>query len=64
VEGFKISGLKGNVIKVDLGEKGIWFRARFGEFTTIEEARVKAEELRNKEGIRFQALLAYFLFVT
>ncbi|RPI17765.1 MAG: hypothetical protein EHM58_07890 [Ignavibacteriae bacterium] len=61
VDGFKINGLKGNVVRADLGDKGVWFRARFGEFSTIEEARVKAEELRNKERMRFQALLACFL---
>jgi nucleoid DNA-binding protein len=64
VEGYKIGGLKGTVVKADLGNKGVWFRARFGEFSTIEEARVKAEELRNKEKIRFQALLACFLLFT
>jgi nucleoid DNA-binding protein len=64
VEGFKINGMKGNVIKVDLGDKGVWFRARFGEFATVEEARVKAEELRNKERIRLQAALIYFFFFT
>lgn len=64
VEGFKIGGLKGTVVKADLGNKGVWFRARFGEFSTIEEARIKAEELRNKERIRFQALLACFLLFT
>lgn len=62
VDGFKINGMKGSVLKVDLGEKGVWFRARFGEFSTIEEARVKAEELRNKERIRLQAALVCFLF--
>lgn len=64
VDGFKINGMKGSVLKVDLGDKGVWFRARFGEFATIEEARVKAEELRNKERIRLQAALVCFLFFT
>lgn len=52
-----IPGLRGNVVMVDLGTKGTWYRARFGEFNTIEEAKAKAEELRNKERIRLQALL-------
>ncbi len=52
-----VPGLKGNVVMVDLGTKGTWYRARFGEFSTIEEAKAKAEELRNKERIRLQALL-------
>lgn len=56
-----IPGLKGNVVKVDLGSKGTWFRARFGEFASIEEARKKAEELRTKEKGRLQALLLSFL---
>lgn len=56
-----IPGLKGNVLKVDLGSKGTWYRARFGEFTTIEEAKQKAEELRNKEKSRLQALILTFL---
>jgi len=59
-----IPGLKGNVIKVDLGSKGTWYRARFGEFATIEEAKSKAEELRNKEKNRLQALLLSFLLYT
>ena len=59
-----IPGLKGNVIKVDLGSKGTWYRARFGEFATIEEAKSKAEELRNKEKNRLQALLLTFLLYT
>ncbi|MND06126.1 hypothetical protein D3C83_273260 [compost metagenome] len=44
-----MSGLKGMAVMVDMGAKGIWYRARFGEFSSIEEARVKAAELRNKE---------------
>ncbi|MBZ0201721.1 MAG: SPOR domain-containing protein [Ignavibacteria bacterium] len=58
-----IPGLKGNVVMVDLGTKGTWYRARFGEFSTIEEAKTKAEELRTKERIRLQALLlSVFLY--
>jgi nucleoid DNA-binding protein/cell division protein FtsN len=64
VDAFKINGMKGSVLKVDLGDKGVWFRARFGEFASVEEARVKAEELRNKERIRLQAALVCFLFFT
>lgn len=48
VESFKIQGLKGTSVKTDLGTKGTWYRVRFGEFQTIEEARSKAQELRNK----------------
>ena len=59
-----IPGLKGNVLKVDLGSKGTWYRARFGEFSTIEEAKQKAEELRNKEKSKLQALLLTFLLYT
>ena len=63
VAAYNISGLAGNVFKVDLGAKGTWFRARFGEFATIEEAKNKAEELRNKEKMKLQAfLLSIFLF--
>jgi nucleoid DNA-binding protein len=48
VEALKIEGLKGNAIKADLGTKGVWYRVRFGEFNTLEEARAKAIELRGK----------------
>ena len=48
VESLGISGLKGNVVKADLGAKGTWYRVRFGEFSTLEEARGKAAELRKK----------------
>ena len=61
VSAYNIGGLKGSVLKVDLGEKGTWFRARFGEFTSLEEARQKAEELRNKERMKLQAALLLFL---
>lgn len=59
-----VPGLKGSVIKVDLGSKGTWYRARFGEFSTLEEAKQKAEELRTKEKNRLQALLLTFLLYT
>ncbi len=59
-----VPGLKGSVLKVDLGSKGTWYRARFGEFSTLEEAKQKAEELRTKEKSRLQALLLTFLFFT
>ncbi len=61
VVGGIVPGLKGNVVKVDLGTKGTWYRARFGEFATLEEAKAKAEELRNKENMKLQALLLTFL---
>ena len=48
VEALNISGIKGSVAKTDLGDKGVWYRTRFGEFGSIEEARKKAEELRSK----------------
>jgi nucleoid DNA-binding protein len=64
VVGGIVPGLKGNVVKVDLGTKGTWFRARFGEFATLEEAKAKAEELRNKEKMKLQALLLTFLLYT
>jgi hypothetical protein len=57
IDGLKIAGLKGSIIKADLGSKGIWFRARFGEFSSIKEAREKAKELRQKEKVRLHALL-------
>lgn len=56
-----VPGLKGSVVKVDLGSKGVWYRARLGEFATLEEAKSKAEELRNKEDRKLQALLLTFL---
>jgi len=43
-----IPGLKGTVVSVDLGPKGIWYRVRLGEFSTIEDARARAMELRKK----------------
>ncbi len=60
--GALIPGLKGSVLKVDLGSKGTWYRARFGEFSTLEEAKQKAEELRSKEKNRLQALLLTFFW--
>ena len=63
VSGLNIPGMKGNVIKVDLGPRGTWFRAMFGEFSTIEEAKTKAEELRSKENTKLQAfLLSIFIY--
>ena len=61
VESFGIKGLKGNVVKADLGAKGTWFRVRFGEFSTLEEAHQKAVELRSKENIRIAMLFMSFL---
>ncbi len=59
-----IPGLKGTIMKVDLGSKGTWYRTRFGEFTTIEEAKKTAEQLRTKEKRRLQALILTFLLYT
>ncbi len=61
VQGFGIKGLNGSILKVDLADKGTWYRARFGEFSTLQEAKSKAEELRNKERIKLQAFLLTFL---
>ncbi len=43
-----IPGVKGSIVRVDLGEKGVWYRVRFGEFSSIDEARAKAVELKKK----------------
>lgn len=64
VESLKIAGMTGNVVKADLGEKGVWYRARFGEFSSLEEARKKAIELRAKERMKIQAMLICFLLLT
>jgi len=50
IESYKIAGLKGSVAKVDVSGKGSWYRVRLGEFSTLQEARSKAEELRKKVG--------------
>lgn len=62
--GSLVPGLNGSVLKVDLGTKGTWYRARFGEFTTIEEAQKKAAELRNKEKGKLHAMLLAFFWYT
>jgi len=41
--------MKGSAVKVDIPGKGAWFRVRFGEFSSLQEAHSKAEELRKKE---------------
>jgi len=48
VSRLNISGMSGSIIKADLGNKGVWYRARFGEFSTLQEAKSKADELRSK----------------
>ena len=48
VDALKIPDMKGSVAKTDLGSKGVWYRARFGEFNSLEEAHKKAAELRSK----------------
>jgi nucleoid DNA-binding protein len=48
VSRLNIAGMSGSVVKVDLGSKGVWYRTRFGEFSTLGEAKSKAEELRSK----------------
>ena len=44
VEELKREGYPGYVVSKDLGEKGVWFRVRIGEFETKEEA----EEIEQK----------------
>jgi len=61
VESFGIKGFKGNVVKADLGAKGTWYRVRFGEFSTLEEAHQKAVELRSKEQMKLAMLFVSFL---
>lgn len=61
IESYGIKGLKGNVVKADLGAKGTWYRARFGEFSTLEEAHRKAAELRGKENMKLAMLFMSFL---
>jgi hypothetical protein len=53
IESLGIKDLKGSVAKTELGNKGTWFRVRLGEFSTLEEARKKAEELQTKRAGRF-----------
>ncbi|HEY3250646.1 MAG TPA: SPOR domain-containing protein [Ignavibacteria bacterium] len=48
VNSYNIDGMKGSVVKVDLGSKGTWYRVRFGEFGSLDEAKLKAQELRKK----------------
>jgi len=57
-----IPGLHGNVVSADLGAKGTWYRTRFGEFTTLGEAKAKAEQLRSKEKTRLHTLLFDIFF--
>ncbi len=64
VAAYNIPGMTGIVFRADLGAKGVWFRARFGEFTTIEEAVQKAGELRNKEKMKLHAFLFSILMLT
>jgi nucleoid DNA-binding protein len=61
VAGLSIEGMTGSIVKVDLGDRGIWYRARFGEFSSLEEARKKAIELRTKERTRLSAVIVLFL---
>ena len=61
VEAYGIKGLKGSVVKADLGAKGTWFRSRFGEFSTLEEAHQKAAELRGKENMKIAMLFISLL---
>ncbi|MGA2669159.1 MAG: SPOR domain-containing protein [Ignavibacteria bacterium] len=49
VDKLKLTGMKGSAVKVDIPGKGAWFRVRFGEFSSLQEAHSKAEELRKKE---------------
>lgn len=63
IESMGISGIKGSMLKADLGAKGTWYRVRFGEFSSLDEARKKAEELRKKEKVKLQAMLFACLFL-
>ncbi len=47
IELLGIPGLKGSIEEISLGEKGKWYRVRFGEFSTLEEARRKVKEFMN-----------------
>jgi nucleoid DNA-binding protein len=53
IESLGIKDLNGSTSKIDLGAKGMWFRVRLGGFSTLEEARKKAEELNTKRAGRF-----------
>lgn len=44
IEKLGIAGLSGTVVETDLGDKGKWYRVRFGEFSTLADARKKVEE--------------------
>jgi hypothetical protein len=50
--GIKYSGgeiISGTVAKTHVSGKGTWYRARFGEFTTLNEARLIAAKLKPKK---------------
>lgn len=45
-------GYKGSVLRVDLGERGVWFRVRVGPYSTEKEARTVLEELRREKSLK------------
>jgi cell division protein FtsN len=47
IESLGISGLKGTISEIKLGENKTWYRVRLGSFTSLEEAQHKTEELKN-----------------
>jgi cell division protein FtsN len=42
-------GRPGRAVEVDLGNRGIWYRAVVGEFATVEDARAYRAELEAKK---------------
>ena len=48
VEELKREGYPGYVVSKDLGEKGVWFRVRIGEFETKEEAEEIAQKVKQE----------------
>jgi hypothetical protein len=42
-------GKPGRAVEVDLGDKGVWYRAVIGEFATVEEARAFRADLEAKK---------------
>ncbi len=48
----KKSGYSAYVIKADLAEKGVWYRVRFGRFSSHPEAKEKLRRLNMKTGLK------------
>lgn len=47
IKSLGIPGLNNSIEEISLGEKGKWYRVRFGEFSTLDEARRKVKEFMN-----------------